>query len=462
MWMGSPQGERELCASFLARIHVKISTRLLTPSQQQLVKTNETKMNNENHVIIIGAGIAGLSAAYYLSKAGVDVTVLDKGEGENNCSYGNAGMVVPSHIIPLASPGVISQGLKWMLEAESPFYIRPRLNTELIRWGWEFKKASTRKHVEESVPVLRDLLLANRELLIALEEEEHLDFGFRKNGLFMLCSTEQGLEEEARVADKANSVGIPAEVLTAGEIRTREPNIEMNIIGGVYFPKDAHFHPGSLMDQLKALLRKRGVGFEFNTEVTGLDRNGRKVNGVVTSGGKVIKGSEVVICTGAWSASLARAMGLSLPMQAGKGYSITIPEPRSLPQICALLAEAKVSMTPMMGQMRFGGTMEIAGTDTTINQIKLNALKKSVCSYFPEYSMDDFNGHDAWVGLRPVSPDGLPYVGAVERYDNLYVSTGHSMMGMSLGLASGNIISELITGGNPELAHPMIDPNRYD
>lgn len=419
-------------------------------------------MNNEKHVIVIGAGIAGLSTAYYLNKAGIDVTVLDKGNGKNNCSYGNAGMVVPSHIVPLASPGVIGQGLKWMLKAESPFYIRPRLNRELIRWGWEFRKASTKKHVEESAPVLRDLLLANRELLITLEEEEELDFGFQRNGLFMLCKTEKGLEEEAGVAEKANAVGIPAEVLTAAEIRKMEPNIEMNIIGGVYFPKDAHFHPGLLMDQLKTLLRKRGVAFEFNTEVTDLDRNGRKVNGVAISGGKVIEGSEVIICAGAWSASLARAMGVNLPMQAGKGYSITVPEPRSLPQICALLAEAKVSMTPMKGQMRFGGTMEIVGTDTTINHVKLNALKKSVCSYFPEYSMDDFNGREPWVGLRPISPDGLPYVGAVRRYDNLYTSTGHSMMGMSLSLASGNIISELITGGNPELAHPMIDPNRYD
>ena len=419
-------------------------------------------MNSGKQVIVIGAGIAGLSTAYYLNKAGIDVTVLDKGDGENNCSYGNAGMVVPSHIIPLASPGVISQGLRWMLKAASPFYIRPRLNRELIRWGWEFKRASTRKHVEESVPVLRDLLLANRELLIALEEEENLDFGFQRNGLFMLCKTEQGLEEEAGVADMANSAGIPATVLSAEEIRNMEPNIEMDIMGGVYFPRDAHFHPGSLMNQLKALLRARGVTFEFNTEATGLHRARNNVKGVVTSGGRIIEGSEVVICTGAWSASFARAIEVNLPVQAGKGYSITIPEPRRLPQICALLAEAKVSMTPMMGHLRFGGTMEIVGTDTTINQVKLHALKKSVCSYFPEYTLNDFDGRETWVGLRPVSPDGLPYVGAIDRYDNVYTSTGHSMMGMSLGLASGRIVSEQITGGRSELAHPMIDPNRYE
>lgn len=418
-------------------------------------------MIGDHDVIVIGAGIAGLSAAYYLNKSGLKVTVLDKADGEDNCSYGNAGMIVPSHIVPLASPGVIKKGLRWMLRTESPFYIRPRLDLDLLKWGWEFRKASTGKHVEESGPVLRDLLMRNRRLLIDLEEKESMEFGLQKNGLFNLCQTEKGLEEEAKVAERANALGIPAKVLSADEVRRMEPNIEMDIIGATYFPKDAHLYPGALMDQLKTLLKNRGVAFRFNTDVTGIASDGGNIDAVITAGTERIKGRSVVMCTGAWTPNLAEPLELSMPMQAGKGYSITLNEPHSLPDICALLSEAKVSMTPMMGKLRFGGTMEIVGIDTTVNRKKLSALKKSVTRYFPGYKRSDLAGSDVWVGLRPCSPDGLPYVGRVPGFENLFVSTGHAMMGMSLALASGELISQLFVNGKADLAHEKIDPGRY-
>lgn len=418
-------------------------------------------MSKEEHVIVVGAGIAGLASAYYLNKNGYEVTVVEKSDGRDNCSYGNAGMVVPSHIVPLASPGIISQGLRWMFKAESPFYIKPRLDKELLSWGWKFKRASTERHVEEAGPVLRDMLLKNRQLLIDLEEEESLDFGYQRNGLFMLCKTQKGLEEEIEVTEKAKALGIPAEVLSAEEVRKMEPNIEMDIIGATYFPKDAHLHPGSLMNQLKTLLKERGVQFIFDTKVTGIADNSGQVKGVITADNEEIEGTKVVLCPGAWTSALVSKLNLSLPMQAGKGYSITLQNPGSLPNICALLAEAKVSMTPMQGKMRFGGTMEIVGLDQSITPAKIKALKKSVVRYFPEYSMEDLNDRDVWVGLRPCSPDGLPYVGKVDRYENLYVSTGHAMMGVSLSFSSGELISQLISEGLAELSHPLIDPNRY-
>lgn len=418
-------------------------------------------MTQSKHVIVVGAGIAGLGAAYYLNKAGLDVTVLDKDDGTDNCSYGNAGMVVPSHIVPLASPGIISKGLRWMLKSESPFYIRPRLDLELLKWGWKFRQASTKKHVEESGPVLKDLLLRNRQLLVNMEQEESFEFGFKKNGLFNLCKTEKGLEEEAEVAEKANKLGIPAEVLSADEVRKIEPNIEMDIIGATYFPKDAHFYPGALMNQLKDRLQKQGVDFRFESEVADIEHKSGKITGVILTDDEKIEGTEVVICTGAWTPSLTSALDLPMPMQAGKGYSITLRDPHSLPDTCALLSEAKVSMTPMMGRLRFGGTMEIAGTDRSVNPKKLSALKKSITRYFPSYTQDDLKEHDIWVGLRPCSPDGLPYVGRFINYENLYASTGHAMMGMSLGLSSGEIIAQLIAKGEAGLSHPKIHPDRY-
>jgi len=219
-----------------------------------------------NRVIIIGAGIAGLFTAYYLNRRGLEVSILDKGTGKDNCSYGNAGMIVPSHIIPLSSPGIISKGLKWMLEPESPFYIRPRLSLDLLKWGWEFKKASTDDHVKRAGPVLRDLLMASRELLINFESEENSSFGYEKRGLLMFCNTEKGLKKEIEAAEIAQQLGVPAEVLTADQVKGMEPDLDLNIIGATYYPKDAHLHPGSLMDSLKKLLVSRGVTFHWNTD----------------------------------------------------------------------------------------------------------------------------------------------------------------------------------------------------
>lgn len=419
-------------------------------------------MSNGKHVIVIGAGIAGISTAYYLNKAGVDVTVIDKSDGKDNCSYGNAGMIVPSHIIPLASPGIISKGLKWMLSAESPFYIRPRLNLELLKWGWKFKKASTKKRVEQAAPVLKDMLLRSRELLVEIEEKEAISFHFKKRGLFMFCKSQQGLEEEAEVVHKANELGMPAEVLTPEEVAEKEPSLDMDIVGAAYFPKDAHLHPGSLMDGLKKLLAERNVHFEYQTEAKHFVKSAERISGVLTTDGRVFKGTDVVLCPGAWTPSLCDKIGVNMPMQAGKGYSITLENPKVLPENCGIFAEEKVTMTPMNGMLRFAGTMEIIGTDRSINPKKISGLKKSVCRYLPQFTMDDLEVDDIWVGLRPISPDGLPYVGALEKYDNVYASTGQAMMGMSLSPVSGKIVADLITKGEAEITTPLIDPDRYN
>lgn len=418
-------------------------------------------MDKTNHVIVIGAGIAGLAAAYYLSENGAAVTVCEKGNGEDNCSYGNAGLIAPRHIIPLSSPGVISEGLRWMLKAESPFYIKPRLNKELISWIWKFRKASTQKHVEEAGPVLRDMLFRNQDLLIDLEKKESLSVGFQRKGHLTLCKTEKGLKKEAEKAQKASALGVPAEVLSAKEVQEMEPDIRMNIHGAVYYPRDAHLHPGALMNQLKSLLQKQGVTFRFNTEIIDINEKSEGKVDVISSDHQKIRGTQVVLCSGAWTSELMKRLNVKLPLQAGKGYSLTLNNPSNVPQINFLLAEKKVAVTPMMGDLRFAGTMEIVGRDKSITSAKITALKKSVIQYLPEYTMEDLDDQDIWVGLRPCSPDGLPYVGKIKSYRSIYVSTGHSMVGMSLSFASGEIISQLITEGQAKLSHPLTDPNRY-
>lgn len=418
-------------------------------------------MDNTNHVIVIGAGIAGLAAAYYLSKKGIGVTVCDKGDGQDNCSYGNAGLIAPRHVIPLSSPGVISQGLRWMLKTESPFYIKPRLDKELISWVWKFRKASTRKHVKEAGPVLRDMLFRNQKLLIDLEKKESMNFGLQRNGHLTLCNTEKGLKEAAEKAKKASALGVPTEVLSAEDVQEMEPNMRMSIRGAVYYPEDAHLHPGNLMNQLKSFLQKRGVTFKFDTEITDIFEKPEGKVDVISSDHQKLRGTHAVLCCGAWTPKLIKHLNVSLPIQAGKGYSLTLENPSTIPHTNFLLSEKKVAVTPIMGDLRFAGTMEIVGIDESVTSAKITALKKSVIQYFPEYSLEDLDDQDVWVGLRPCSPDGLPYIGKVEPYKNIFVSTGHSMVGMSLSFASGEIISQLISDGQAELSHPMMDPNRY-
>lgn len=417
--------------------------------------------NNSKHVLVIGAGIAGLTTAYYLNKKGVSVTVIDKGDGNDNCSYGNAGLIAPRHIIPLASPGVISQGLRWMFKAESPFYIKPRLNIDLITWLWKFKKAATQQHVDEAGPVLRDMLLRNQELLFELEKNESMSFGLQKNGHLSICETEKGLNGEIASAKKAKALGVPTQVLSAKEAQEMEPNMRLDIHGAVYYPNDAHLHPGQLMSQLKSLLKKKGVTFRFNTKIVNIKEKSDGTVDIISSDHQKLSGTHVVLCSGTWAPELMKKLNVKLPVQAGKGYSITLKNPSKIPQINIVLAERKVAITPMMGDLRIAGTMEIAGHDTSVTPAKIAALKKAVLPYFPEYSLEDLDAQDVWVGLRPCSPDGMPYVGKIKSYSNIFVSTGHSMVGMSLSFANGETISELITKGEAKLSHPLTDPNRY-
>lgn len=413
------------------------------------------------HVAVIGAGIAGLSAAWFLRREGVEVSVVDQGDGTDNCSYGNAGMIVPSHVIPLASPGMIAKGLRWMLDDESPFYIRPRLSAELLSWGWKFRQACSDKHVEESGPVLRDLLLESREIYMAWERGDEIDFTFGKGGLYMYCRTDEGLEEERRSLERCRELGLPAEELSAQEVSDREPGLNLDIKGAVWFPWDGHVWPRQVLDQLKVRLREQGVTFRWDTKVTGVRTEGGRLRALRTAGGEELEADAFALCAGAWSGSLGSSLGAYLPMLAGKGYSMTLEHPPARLNNIAILSEEKVTCTPLDGAMRFGGTMEITGTDTSVTASRLRGLKKSVCRYLPDFTMEDLEGHDTWVGLRPCSPDGLPYVGQAGSFKNLFASTGHAMMGMSLGPSCGLLLAELMTRGSSELMHPKIDANRF-
>jgi D-amino-acid dehydrogenase len=414
-------------------------------------------------IVIIGSGVIGLCSAFYCARRGFAVTVIERNPAKRDgCSFSNAGMIVPSHFIPLAAPGMVALGLKWMWNPASPLYIKPRLDADLLDWAHKFWRAATAGHVERCAPLLRHLSLASRTCFEEFAALAGTNFGLVKKGLLMLCKTEHALQEEGKLAERSRGLGIPAEVLDARQTAALDPGVRLDIAGAVYFPLDCHLTPDWFMASLEFEVRRLGVSFVWESDVLGADTDGgRHIRSLQTRNGRKIEGDEFVLCGGSWSPALAGKLGLCLPMQAGKGYSLTLPKPRQLPQICSICTEARVAVTPMGDALRVGGTMEIAGLNEDINPVRVRGIIDSFCRYFPNFTPADFAGIQPWRGLRPCSPDGLPYVGRTAKFINLSLATGHGMMGLSLGPVTGKLISEILSDEKPAWDVSILSPDRY-
>lgn len=413
-----------------------------------------------HQVLIIGGGVIGLCTAYYAVERGMRVTVVERGPADHDgCSFGNAGLVVPSHFIPLAAPGAIRAALKWMVNPESPFYVRPRIDLDLMSWGWKFNRAATASHVERSAPLLRDLHLASLAGFRQLARERD-DFGLVEKGMLILCNSERALDEEVHTAKMANRFGMPVEIIDPSRVAQLEPDLRMTIAGAAFYPKDAFLEPQRLMASLVKRLEERGVRFSWETSVTGWRTSRDRIEAVRTSRGD-LAADEYVISGGSWSPLIVRDLGLSIPIQGGKGYSLTIPKPRHNARHGLILAEARVAVTPMGDSLRFGGTMEIAGLNEQINPARVRGIMKAVPKYLPDFGPDDFHGVPPWCGLRPCSPDGLPYIGRFAKFANLSAATGHAMMGVSLAPVTGKLMSEVLAGVAPSIDLGMLSADRY-
>lgn len=409
-----------------------------------------------DRVLIVGGGIIGLSTAYHALKAGFRVTLLERGPADgDNCSRANAGMIVPSHFTPLAAPGVIAQGMRWLFDRESPFAIRPRLSPSLARWGWLFWRHANARHVNSSRALLCELNLESRALFEELARVA--DIGLQTRGLLMLCREASTFREETDLARHATGLGLRAEVLDPEGVAALDPGIRMNVVGGVHFADDAHLDPALVLAALLREVTRMGGGIEHECEVDNIARERGRVSHVC-AGDRKFEADHYVIAGGVWSADLLRSIRIRLPLQAGKGYSLTLPQPAQLPSLCSILTEARVAVTPMGTQLRFAGTMEIGDRSLRPNHRRLQGIIKSVPTYFPEFRQQDFEGISPWVGLRPVSPDGLPYLGPAPGLDNLIIAGGHAMMGLSLGPITGKRVAGMLAGEAPL---PALDPARF-
>jgi len=415
-------------------------------------------MKQQEDVVVIGGGVIGVCAAYYLLGEGREVTILERDDICSGSSYGNSGLIVPTHIVPLAAPGVIGTALKWMLSPESPFYIKPRLDPALASWLWRFRAACNERKTKTSIPVMRDLGKAGAALCDELVRQEGLECDYQRNGHLMLYKTEHGLQDGFHEARLLEEHGFTNRTLTPSEVTEMEPSVRPDIAGAVYCGDDANLDPASFVRQLATRFQEKGGIIQTGTEVLGFDTSGGEIVSVKTSRGEH-RPRQVVLAAGAWSPSLARDLGLKLAVQPAKGYSVTFESPATLPSLPVRLGEAKVGVTPIGQMKRFAGTLELSGLNLTIDSRRVGAIVRAVGDYLTS-EVERVSG-DVWCGMRPCTPDGLPMIGPSGTVTNLIVATGHATLGMTHGPITGKLVAQLACGKTPDVDTTALSPDRF-
>lgn len=404
-------------------------------------------MKQSQEVLIVGGGVIGVCIAYYLSEQGHSVTLLEKDEIGGGSSYGNAGLIVHGHAVPLAAPGVPLQGMKWLLRPDSPFYIKPRPSLELMRWLWYFLRVCRNEPMKQATSTLMSLNQASSRLYETIQQNHSLDSGFTQNGIIYLYNTEEGLKHGIEEAQLVREYGSGAQILESlSAVQALEPRVLPSVVGGVYYPDDGHIIPHNFVHEMARLLDTRGVTIHTKTEVLHFEKSGQRLSKVITTRGDY-KPDWVVMASGSWSPLLSRELGINLPIQPAKGYSITVKSPEKLLSRPVMLSERKIAATPMADTLRFAGTLELAGHNDKINQRRVDAILQGVREYLPD--TDALELVEIWRGMRPLTPDSLPIIGASQRWGNLVIATGHGTLGMSLAPITGQLVAELFAGKAP-------------
>jgi len=411
-------------------------------------------------VLVIGGGIVGLFCAYHLRRRGLSVTVVERGAigGPESCSYGNTGFVGTQGAVPLAEPGVLGQGLRWLLNPESPFHVRPRWDPELFSWLWHFRRACDERAAMAGFRVLVDLKRRSLDLLRELAGSGRLAASLIAPGMVLAFKTPHGFDKAKRFVPQAVAAGVPLRLLGSEELRELEPDVDFDIHGALYNEDGAGLRLPDFMIEFGRLLRGMGVEIREHTEVRDLRTGSGRITRVSTAGGDFRPG-EVVLAAGAWSARWARALGIALKLQPAKGYSVTVKTPREAPRRLLLLSEGKVAVMPLGDRLRFAGTLELAGMDATVSQRRVTGIIRTVHAYLP--SLEPTPSVEVWTGFRPCTPDGLPFIGRAERYSNLAVACGHGHIGMGLAPAGGELMAQIITGERPDIDITPLRIDRY-
>jgi len=405
-------------------------------------------MGKREDILIIGGGVIGVCTAFYLQEQGRSVRLIEKLGICSGSSYGNAGLVSSTYAIPLAAPGALTKGLKWMLDPEGPFYIKPRPDLELIRWLWRFLGACRKEKMHRTIEVLLALWKAGGHLHGQLNSAHATDFDYKHNGRLILFRSRAEMQREINYSKLLGEYGVKSKILNAAEVKDMEPCLQPDVIGGVFLENYAHLSPDRFVLEMARLAGDKGAVLQTGTEVLGFETDGRRISSVVTTRGD-FSPHQVVLAAGSWSALLASQLGIRLPIQAAKGYSVTVKKTPAMPSRPLSLGEVKVAVIPMGDRLRFTSTLELNGLDFSVDRRRIAAIRRAVTDYL--YGVKDVDPVEIWRGLRPTTPDSLPLIGRSQKIENLIVATGHGMLGMSHGPLTGLLVAQIIAGADTSL-----------
>ncbi|MBX7105863.1 MAG: FAD-dependent oxidoreductase [Gemmataceae bacterium] len=405
-------------------------------------------------VVVVGAGVIGVACADALAQAGWSVTLIDRGRVGGACSHGNCGYVCPSHVLPLAGPGVLLSTLKTLFQKNSPLAIRFRADPALWSWMFRFARRCNRRDMLTAGRALHALLQSSRTLYGQLFDRGEVAAEWSPTGLlFVFRSPAEQEHYAATDALLRSEFGVGADRFQGDELSALEPALVPGLGGGWLYRGDGHLQPAELMANWSAAARARGVAIREKCEFHDVVVRRRRVI-AVRAGDDEIPTDAVVVAAGSWTPLLHRAVGIRLPIEPGKGVSLTTSRPSVCPKYPMIFEEHRVAVTPFAGGFRIGSTMEFAGYDSTINPKRIGLLTDAAKLYLREPMGPDVR--EQWMGWRPMIPDGLPVIGPAPRADNLWIAAGHGMLGVSLATGTARLITEMLDGRPPH-----VDPRPY-
>jgi D-amino-acid dehydrogenase len=406
------------------------------------------------HAVVVGGGVIGTAVAHYLMQAGWRITILERSRFGSGCSHANCGLVCPSHILPMAAPGAIWNVLKTMFKPRSPVRLKPRVDFALWRWLLQFSLRCNRRDMLAAAEGIKALLDSSRSLFVDLIRDEKMEVEWEENGLLLVFQSNAPFEHFSATNDLlTEKFAAPARRMDGEELTSFEPTLKSGLAGGWHYESDAQLRPDRLMSAWREILERRGARILEGCDVQDVVRDGRTVKAVRTSQGDV-DADAVVMAVGAWTPKVRSMIGATLPIQPGKGYSLTIDRPRECPRVPMIFEEHRVALTPFPSGLRLGSMMEFNGYDAEMNRDRLSILREGAAPYIRPAL--DGETREEWWGWRPISVDGNPFIDRAPSSDNLWVAAGHSMLGLSQAPATGKLLAELMTGSNPH-----IDPNPY-
>lgn len=407
-----------------------------------------------HRVVVVGGGVVGAACAYYLRRAGRPVTLIEQGEFGRGCSHGNCGFVCPSHVLPLAGPGALGKTLKTLLSRNSPLKVRWLPDPGLWNWFWQFARHCNRSDMLAAAHAIQALLVSSRSLYDDLLRATLTDVEWQALGLLFVFRTQAAMDHYAQTDHLLRSeFNLAATRYDGPALCELEPALKPDCAGAWHYATDGHLRPDKLMRSWRRALESQGVEIREHCGLRDLVLDRRLVRCVATSRGD-LAADQVVVATGAWTPRLRRTLRCPVPIQPGKGYSLTMPRPAICPRLPMIFEEHRVAVTPFASGYRLGSTMEFAGYDRSLNADRLRLLRDAAAIYLREPFAEPVR--ESWYGWRPMTPDSLPYIGPVPGIENVFLAAGHGMLGVSMSPATGRLVAELMSGQTPH-----VDPQPY-